>query len=128
MKGTAYSGRKGEVICALFMLQQHYSEKPLLARPCAIGGVVGYVKRGSVISLAAGVSIGAGFGFAGYLLQQGQMTNGHATALALSSITMAVMGVRAIKTKATVPIAVASLCAVSSAYHAQKFLEWAGQE
>ncbi|KAF0689638.1 Aste57867_18937 [Aphanomyces stellatus] len=99
-----------------------------MAALLAIGGVMGYAKKGSVISLAAGVGIGAGFGFAGYLLQQGQMTNGHATALALSSITMAAMGVRAIRTRATVPIAVASLCAVSSAYHAQKFMEWAGQE
>ncbi|ETV93147.1 hypothetical protein H310_12756 [Aphanomyces invadans] len=99
-----------------------------LAALMALGGVMGYVKRRSVISLVAGVGVGAGFGFAGYLLQQGQMTNGHATALALSSVTMAAMGVRAIKTKATVPIVVSSLCAVSAAYHAQKYFEWAGQE
>ncbi|KAF0730288.1 hypothetical protein LEN26_014856 [Aphanomyces euteiches] len=99
-----------------------------MAALLAIGGIMGYVRRGSVISLAAGVGIGAGFGVAGYMLQQGQMTNGHATAFALSSITMAAMGIRAINTKGKVPIAVASLCALSSAYHANKFLEWAGQE
>jgi len=99
-----------------------------LAALLAIGGAMGYAKKKSVISLVAGLGLGVGFGVAGYMIQEGQMTNGHGTALVLSAFTMTAMGYRAVKTQGKVPIAVASLCALSTAYHAQRFMEWAGQE
>ncbi|RLN69797.1 hypothetical protein BBJ28_00007690 [Nothophytophthora sp. Chile5] len=92
------------------------------------GGIFGYMKTKSVPSLVAGVALGAGFGVAGYLLQKGQMTNGHGVALLVSSITMSAMGVRAMRSKKPVPITFASLGALSAAYHAHRFTEWIGQE
>ncbi|KAG1700124.1 hypothetical protein DVH05_011936 [Phytophthora capsici] len=92
------------------------------------GGVFGYLKTKSVPSLVAGVTLGAGFGVAGYLLQKGEMTNGHGVALLMSSITMGAMGVRAVRTKKPLPVSVASLGALSAAYHAHRFTEWIGQE
>ena len=89
---------------------------------------MGFAKARSVPSLAAGVTLGLGFGIAGYLLQQGQMTKGHGLALLSSTVTMGAMGLRAMRKPKPLPIAVASLGAVSSAYHAQRLLEWVGQE
>ncbi|CAH0477196.1 unnamed protein product [Peronospora belbahrii] len=94
----------------------------------ASGGVIGYLKTKSVPSLLAGITLGAGFGVAGYLLQKGEMTNGHGVALLMSSITMGAMGVRAMRTKKPLPVTIASLGAVSSAYHMHGFTEWTGQE
>lgn len=94
----------------------------------AAGGVVGYLKTKSISSLMAGVTLGAGFGFAGYLLQKGEMTNGHGVALLVSSITMGAMGVRAVRTMKPLPVSIASLGAVSAAYHAHRFNDWLGQE
>ncbi|KAI9908484.1 hypothetical protein PsorP6_004065 [Peronosclerospora sorghi] len=75
-----------------------------------------------------GVTLEAGFGLAGVLLQKGEMTNGHGMALLVSSITMGAMGVRAMRTKKPLPVSIASLGAVSAAYHAQRFTAWVGQE
>lgn len=92
------------------------------------GGVAGYLRTKSVPSLVAGVTLGAGFGLAGYMLQSGNMTQGHGVALFASTITMSAMGVRAIKSRKALPIAVSSLGALSAAYHAHRFTEWVGQE
>ncbi|DBA02939.1 TPA: hypothetical protein N0F65_005966 [Lagenidium giganteum] len=92
------------------------------------GGVIGFLKKKSIPSLVAGVALGTGFGIAGYMLQSGRMTQGHGTALFFSTITMSAMGVRAIRTRKPMPIAISAMGAVSAAYHAQRFTEWIGQE
>lgn len=92
------------------------------------GGVFGYLKKKSVPSLVAGLTLGAGFGVAGYMLQSQHMTNGHGVALLMSTVTMSAMGVRAVRTKKPLPIAVSSIGALSAAYHAQRFSEWIGNE
>lgn len=99
-----------------------------MAALLSIGGIAGYVRTKSMPSLVAGVALGAGFGVAGYMLQNGSMTQGHGVALFASTITMSAMGVRAIKSRKPLPIAISSLGAVSAAYHAQRFTEWIGQE
>nr|CCA18115.1 conserved hypothetical protein [Albugo laibachii Nc14] len=93
-----------------------------------IGGAMGYVKKKSLPSLVAGLTLGTGSGVAGYMLQHGNMTNGHGTALFFSTITMSAMGTRAIHTRKPLPIAISVIGAASSAYHAQRFLDWIGQE
>ncbi|RLN66042.1 hypothetical protein BBJ29_007931 [Phytophthora kernoviae] len=92
------------------------------------GGIFGYLKTKSIPSLVAGVTLGAGFGVAGFLLQKQEMTNGHGLALFMSTITMSAMGLRAVRTKKPVPVTLASLGALSAAYHAQRFTEWVGNE
>ncbi|TYZ60070.1 hypothetical protein PybrP1_008740 [[Pythium] brassicae (nom. inval.)] len=99
-----------------------------MAALLSAGGIAGYLRTKSVPSLVAGVTLGAGFGVAGFMLQSGHMTEGHGVALFASTITMSAMGVRAIKSRKPLPIAISSLGAVSAAYHAQKFTEWIGQE
>ena len=94
----------------------------------ATGGIFGYFKTKSIPSLVAGVTLGAGFGVAGYLLQKGEMAKGHGMALLLSTITMGAMGMRAVRNKKPMPLAIVSLGALSGAYHAQRFTEWTGQE
>lgn len=99
-----------------------------MAALLGVGGVMGYVKTRSVPSLVAGITLGAGFGIAGYMLQNGQMTEGHGVGLFFSSITMSAMGIRAMKSRKTLPIAISSIGALSSAYHAHHFTQWVGQE
>ncbi|TMW68839.1 hypothetical protein Poli38472_006307 [Pythium oligandrum] len=99
-----------------------------MAALLGVGGAMGYIRTKSVPSLVAGVTLGAGFGLAGYMLQSGSMTQGHGTALFFSTITMSAMGVRAMRTRKTLPVAISAIGALSSAYHAQRFTQWIGQE
>ena len=73
---------------------------------------------------AAGVLFGAGFGYAGYLIQQ-QPERGFRFGTTVSLLLVGVMGYRFYKTGKFMPAGgLASLGAASAAYHLMKYKEW----
>lgn len=62
----------------------------------SIGGVIGYVKKGSKPSLIAGVVCGGIYAFSGYLINSNN-EQGHDIAAVTSVLLAAVMGARVIK-------------------------------
>lgn len=92
---------------------------------CALGGTIGYFRKGSVPSLVAGVTFGVLYGYAGYLLKQ-NADWGLELALGCSS-TLLVAGIsRAIPTKfrKPVPLVPVALGGLSSAYYSKKYSEF----
>merc|ERR1712216_561101 len=73
-----------------------------------VGGAIGYAKKGSVASGIAGLGLGAGLIAAGYAIQQGNYTKGHAASLVLSGSAVAAMLPNAIKRK-PMPLAVCTV-------------------
>ena len=106
--------------------------------------MAGYVKAGSTPSLLAGVGSGGALGqlflifiqhsaswlffrvgYAGVLINQGQMVEGHGLATAVSTALLGAMGPRALRTGTFMPAGlVAILGAASAAYHGKKGYEW----
>lgn len=92
---------------------------------CVVGGVMGYLRKGSVPSLVAGTTFGVIYAAAGYLLKQ-NADWGLELALGASS-TLLVAGIgRAIPTKfkKPVPLVLLGLGGLSTAYYAKKYNEF----
>lgn len=92
---------------------------------CAVGGLMGYFRKGSVPSLIAGTSFALIYGYSGYLLKQNQDW-GLELALGASS-TLLVAGLsRSIPTKfkKPVPLVLLTLGATSTLYYAKKYNEF----
>lgn len=90
-----------------------------------IGGLVGYLKKGSKPSLIAGTLLGASLIGSGVLISGENQLEGHGIAAATSSLMAFSMGSRYLKTGKVMPAGVvAALGTVSAAYHIKKTMEW----
>ncbi|KAF3993912.1 hypothetical protein FT663_01323 [Candidozyma haemuli var. vulneris] len=92
---------------------------------CLVGGAMGFARKGSVPSLAAGITFGAIYASAGYLLKQNRDW-GLEIALGASTALLAAGIGRSIPTKfrKPVPLVLLGLGAVSTAYYAKKYNEF----
>lgn len=91
---------------------------------CAVGGIMGYARKGSMPSLIAGTTFSILYGTAGYLLKQ-NADFGLELALGASS-TLLVAGVsRAVKApKKTIPFILVAIGGISTAYYGKKYNEF----
>lgn len=91
----------------------------------AIGGTMGYVRKGSVPSLAAGLLVGGLYGYAGYLLH-GNRDGGLELALGTSAFLLATGIVRGIPSRFTkpVPVVLTLLGGLGSTYYFKKYKEF----
>ncbi|KAJ1501419.1 hypothetical protein HMI54_015025 [Coelomomyces lativittatus] len=83
---------------------------------CVTGGTMGYLRKKSVPSLIAGVSLGSLYGVSGYFLQNGNEV-GSGMALCTSLLLLCSMLPKAIKTKAPVPMAMSTFGLVGTFYY-----------
>ncbi|KAJ3163109.1 hypothetical protein HDU86_002278 [Geranomyces michiganensis] len=89
---------------------------------CAAGGAIGYARTRSRPSLIAGLAFGALYSLSGYLIQ----TNGDygvELAAATSTLLLAAMGPRAMRTRKPVPILLATLGVSGMGYYGRKAWE-----
>ena len=98
-----------------------------LGLACLGGGVAAFISKGSSRSLVAGSFLGAAHGWAGNLISApGSQERGFRLATAASGVLTLAMGMRYLKTRALMPAGLLSVVgAASTAYHAQKWQEWA---
>ncbi|EDK45074.1 hypothetical protein PVL30_002749 [Lodderomyces elongisporus] len=89
---------------------------------CAIGGIMGYVRKGSLPSLIAGTAVSVLYGYSGYLLKQ-NANYGIELALGTSSILLVAGLARAIPTgfQKPVPLILLLLGSVSTGYYFKKY-------
>ncbi|ODV68544.1 TMEM14-domain-containing protein [Hyphopichia burtonii NRRL Y-1933] len=92
---------------------------------CAVGGFMGYFRKGSLPSLIAGSSMAILYGTAGYLLKQNadwglELALGSSTALLFAGLS------RSAKTqfKKPVPLVLLGLGGLSSLYYTKKYNEF----
>lgn len=92
---------------------------------CFVGGVMGYDRKASVPSLAAGITFGAIYAGAGYLLKNNRDW-GLEIALGASTFLLAAGIGRSIPTHFSkpVPLVLLGLGAVLTAYYAKKYNEF----
>lgn len=92
----------------------------------AVGGAVGYFKRGSVPSLVAGLAFGGLLVGSGVLITNGESFQGHALASGVTGIMTAAMARRFVTTGGKFMPAgmVATVGAAGLAYNVKKTLEW----
>lgn len=92
---------------------------------CAIGGIMGYVRKGSMPSLIAGTTFSILYGTAGYLLKQNQDW-GLELALGSSSVLLLAGLGRSIPTKfkKPVPLVLLGLGGLSTLYYGKKYNEF----
>lgn len=92
-----------------------------------IGGAIGYFKRGSKISLVAGVSLGTLFLGSGYLIAKtDHVYEGHVLAVATSTVLTAAMGHRFMGTGKFMPAGLLTILGIAAlGYNGNKAMEWA---
>jgi uncharacterized membrane protein (UPF0136 family) len=90
-----------------------------------LGGAMGYMKKGSTMSLVAGLTFGGLLVGSGILISQGESFKGHALASGVTGTMALAMGQRFISTGKFMPAGmVATLGVAGLAYNAKKTLEW----
>lgn len=90
-----------------------------------LGGVMGYVKKKSAMSAAAGLTFGGLLIGSGVLILQGESYKGHALASGATGVMTLAMGQRFLSTGKFMPAGmVATLGAAGLAYNVKKTLEW----
>jgi uncharacterized membrane protein (UPF0136 family) len=90
-----------------------------------LGGAMGYFRKGSTMSLVAGLSLGSLLVGSGVLITQGESYKGHALASSVTGVMTLAMGQRFISTGKFMPAGmVAALGAVGLAYNVKKTMEW----
>jgi len=91
-----------------------------------IGGAMGYFKRGSKVSLLAGLTFGSLLVGSGVMISGDQQYEGHALATGASGVMALAMGQRFLSTGKFMPAGlVATLGAACCAYNLKKAIEWA---
>jgi uncharacterized membrane protein (UPF0136 family) len=90
-----------------------------------LGGAVGYFRKGSKPSLGAGLLFGGLLIGSGLMITGDQQFEGHTLAAGVSGLMTLAMGQRFLSTGKFMPAGlVASVGALSAAYHTKKALEW----
>ena len=89
------------------------------------GGLAGYVRAGSIASLAGGGTLGGAICVAGMMITKGRDLEGHALALLASTVLLATMGQRFFRTGKFMPAgAAASVGALTALYNGKKTVDW----
>ncbi|CAG99314.1 hypothetical protein KDRO_F07810 [Kluyveromyces lactis] len=96
-----------------------------LAALATIGGTMGYIRKGSVPSLVAGLTFGGIYGYAGYLLKN-NADNGLEIALGASSVMLVTGIARGIpgRFKKPVPVVLTVLGGLGTWYYYKKYKEF----
>ena len=91
-----------------------------------VGGAMGYFRKGSTMSLVAGITFGSLLLGSGYLIANDQEYNGHLLGTGTSGIMALGMTQRFMSTGKFMPAGmVAVVGAAAAAYNAKKSMEWA---
>mmetsp|Transcript_7507 Transcript_7507/g.12999 ORF Transcript_7507/g.12999 Transcript_7507/m.12999 type:complete len:126 (-) Transcript_7507:91-468(-) len=91
-----------------------------------LGGAVGYFKKGSQVSLLAGIAFGSLLLGSGYMISNDNEFGGHVLASTASGVMALGMGQRYVSTGKMMPAGiVAALGAACCAYNIHKANEWA---
>lgn len=90
---------------------------------CAVGGIAGFARTRSIPSLVAGVTVAAGYGIAGYLLQENR-EYGTEAAIGSSAVLAASMLPRAIRAPKPVPVALSIAALSAGGYYAKNYYEY----
>jgi uncharacterized membrane protein (UPF0136 family) len=90
-----------------------------------LGGIAGYLRKGSKASLGAGVVCGSLLVTSGLMIAGESQFGGHSVAAGTSALMTIAMGQRFFKTGKFMPAGfVATLAAASMGYHVNKAFEW----
>jgi uncharacterized membrane protein (UPF0136 family) len=91
-----------------------------------VGGIIGYVKKGSVPSLVAGIGIGSMLLGSGYLIAKtDKVFEGFALGSTSSALLAIGMGQRYVATSKMMPAGVVSILGIAGlAYNVNKAIEW----
>merc|ERR1711934_193121 len=91
----------------------------------AVGGLAGYAKKRSAPSLVAGLSLGAAYAYAGYLISQNEAEQGHLVGTATSGLVLLAMGPRFVKSRKIMPAGILTITSlVGLGYNGMKYNEW----